>query len=559
MIVPTTAPTALRPSATPAGRRAVRSRRRPPLVIATLALLVAAVSLTPVGYLLLREGFSLHLLRHELAAPVVLPELAHTVELAAGVSVASVLLGVGLAVLVVRTNLPLRRLWTVLFVLPLAIPGFVSSYTWVAASLRFAPQSRAIFGYGGAVLILTLTVYPYVFLPVIAALRGLDPAQEEAARSLGYGTVRTFARVTLPQLRPAIAGGGLIIALHMFAEYGTLQLLNYPTLTTAIMQRATSFGDPTSARALSVVLAAGSLFVLALDRLLRGRPRSLRVGAGVARPPVPWRLGRATPAWLAACLAVVVFALGIPGYVTLTGLLRAYHPEGPGVAWLALAHTTWTTTRLGLAAAIAATVVALPVSVLAARRPGPLATVAERGVWVAHSLPGVILALALVYLGVHWLDPIYLTTTMLVAAYVILFLPLAVANQQVGMARASRHFDDIARSLGHGRISTALRVSFPLAFPGLAVGALFVLIEVEKELTTTLLLHPTGIDTLSTQLWATTNGDVLDFTAAAPYGLAIMLIAAVPTTLLARRALAAVRPAGPSPARRAAPTTSGLA
>ncbi len=507
------------------------------MILSLLALAVAAVSLAPIGYLVLREGLGLDRLRRELTAPIVRPALTHSILLAVGVSTACVVLGVGLALLVTRTNLPLRRMWTVLFTLPLAVPGFVTSYTWVAASLRFAPDSQLIFGYGGAVLILTLSVFPYVFLPTIAALRGLDPAQEEAARSLGHGGISTFLRVTLPHLRPAIAGGGLIIALHMLAEYGALQLLGYPTLTTTIVQRVTSFGDPQSARALSLLLAVVSVAVLLLDRLLRGRPRPLRVGSGAARPRPPRRLGWATPWALLACLLVTALSLGVPAYVTVTGLIRTYGPHGSGVAWGPLAHAAFVTTRLGLLAALAATLVGLPVSVLAARHPGRIATVAERGIWVAHSLPGVILALALVYLGVHWLHPIYLTSTMLVLAYVILFLPLAVQNQYVGMARATPALDDAARSLGHGRTSTALRVGLPLSLPGLAVGALFVLIEVEKELTTTLLLHPTGIDTLSTKLWATTNGEVLDFTAAAPYGLALMLIAAVPTALLARQAL----------------------
>lgn len=496
--------------------------------------------LTPVAYLLLREGFSLALLRRELADPVVLPATVHTALLAVCVSGCSVVIGVGLAMLLTRTNLPLRRVWTVVFTLPLAVPGFVSSYTWVAASLQFAPTSRALFGFWGALLVLTLSVYPYVFLPVLAALRGLDPAQEEAARSLGVGPVRTFVKVTLPHLRPAIGGGGLIIALHMLAEYGALQMIGYPTLTTTIVARQTSLGDPEAARALSVILAIGAIGLLALDRVVRGRPRPPRVGAGTPRPAPVRNLGWRRAPLLAGCVLLAVLALGIPVYITVTGLARAYGPHGSGIDWAGLAHVTGTTTELGVGAALLATAIALPISVLAARHPGRVSTVAERGIWIAHSLPGVILALALVFLAVHWVPVIYLTPLLLVIAYVILFLPLAVASQTVGLARAGRSLDDMARSLGHGRISTALRVTGPLAMPGIAVGALLVLIEVEKELTATLLMRPIGMDTLSTALWATTKGEVLNFTSAAPFGLALMLIAAIPTIFLARQALANV-------------------
>ncbi len=521
----------------PSGAAPHLRRMRPPVFSAAAALIVAAASLAPVVYLLTSEGFSFHKVARELSQPGVAELLWHTIELAVGVSVVSVVLGVGLAVLVVRTTLPFRRLFTVLFVLPLAVPGFVSSYAWVALSLRFAPSSRVLFSYVGALVVLTLASYPFIFRPTVAALRGIAPAQEEAARSLGQGPVTTFLRVTLPHLRPAIALGGLIIGLHMFAEFGALQMLNFSTLTTAIVQRITAFGDPEAARALSVVLAAVSIIVIAVDSLVRGRSRPTRTGAGTPRPPRRWRLGATAPLWITGSLVVVVAGLGVPVYVGVTGILRALHPGGPGIPWDELGHVTLATTELGIAAAVAATVVGLPVTVLAARHPGVLATIAERGIWIAHALPGVILALALVYLGVNWLHPLYLTSTMLVIAYVIMFLPLAVSSQFVGLARAARDYEDVARSLGDTRVTTALRVTLPLALPGIAVGALLVLIEVEKELTTTLLLHPTGTDTLSTALWATTNGEVLDFTAAAPYGITLMIIAAIPAAILARRTL----------------------
>ncbi len=525
------------PADAPPDRGGRIRRVRPPFVVSTAALVVAAASLAPFVYLFVDDGFSVGRLFGELAKPGVSELLWHTIQLAVGVSVASTVLGVGLAVLVVRTNLPFRRLFTVLFILPLSVPGFVSSYTWVALSLRYAPTSTALFGYGGSVMVLTFATYPYVFLPTVAALRNVDPAQEEAARSLGQGPVGTFVRVTLPHLRPAIALGGLIIALHMFAEFGAVQMLSFPTLTTAIVQRITAFGDPDGARALSIILAAVSILVIAVDSLVRGRSRSVRTGSGTPRPPRAWRLGWTTPLFLVGSVALLVGAWGVPIYVAVTGLSRAVRAGGPGIPWDELGRATLVTTELGVAAAVVAIVVGFPVAYLAARHPGALSSLTERGIWIAHALPGVILALALVYIGVNWLHPLYLTSTMLISAYVIMFLPLAVSSEFVGLARASRRYEHVARSLGDSPWRSTLRITFPLAAPGVAVGALLVLIEVEKELTTTLLLHPTGMDTLSTTLWATTNGEVLDFTAAAPYGVTLMLIAAVPAAILARRTL----------------------
>jgi len=513
------------------------------MVVGVLAALVALTSLSPVGYLVLREGFSFSLLRHELNTPATPELIKNTVVLVITVSALCMLLGVGLAVLVARTDLPLRSMWVVLFTMPLAVPGFVSSYTWVAASFRYFPRSTALNGLGGATLILSLGLFPYVFLPTVAALRAVDAGQEEAARSLGRSRWNIWWSVTMPQLRVAIAAGTLIIMLHVLAEFGGLQLLNYQTLTTAVMQRVKVLGAPESARALSVVLVVGSLLVLMAERLIRGRRMPVRVGRGVTRTPIAWRLGPTKALWVGGCVVVAVFALGVPVYVSVVGLADGlgYSGGAQAIDWAGLGAAATTSTKLAVSAAIVATVAAFPVSWMMARHHGTFATLTERAVWIAHSLPGVILALALVFIGIHWFRPLYQTSTMLVAAYVILFLPLAVGSQIVGLRAAARGLDDISHSLGRGRLQTLCRITLPLAFPGIAAGALFVLLDVEKELTTTLLLQPTGMTTLTTALWSTTNGEVLDFTAAAPYGIALIVVGIIPAYFLARRTLRALR------------------
>lgn len=498
-------------------------------------MLVGAASLVPVAYLVARDGVDPALLRADLTAPSTLPLLANTITLAVLVTLVCVVLGVALAVLVVRTNLPWRPAWIVALTMPLGVPTFVASYTWVSASLTLFPDSRFIFGLRGAVITLSLALYPYVFLPVVAALRGLDPAQEEAARSLHHGRTAAFMRVTLPQLRPAISGGALIIALHMLAEFGALQLLGYQTLTTAIVSRVTVLGSPESARALALPLIAVAIGLLLLERLVRGPARPQRTGSGSPRPWTPWRLGRSTPLWVGAAGSVLLLGLGVPLYVTVNGLLRALQSGGAAIDWSGLADAALVTASLGLLAALAATIAALPVSLLAERYRGRLASIPERCTWIAHALPGVLVALSLVYLGVRWLSPLYQTSAMLVLAYVVLYLPLAVGAQRVGFGQALPRYDEAGRSLGYGPLRTLARVTLPLALPGIGAGAMLVLLAAGKELTTTLMLRPTGTDTLTTALWATTNGEVLDFTTAAPYGLVLMLIAAVPAYLLARQ------------------------
>ena len=344
-------------------------------------------------------------------------------------------------------------------------------------------------------------------------------------------------KVTLPQLRVAIAGGSLIISLHLLAEYGALQMLRFETLTTAVVARATVLGSPEAARALAVLLAVGAVGVVALDRLLRGPSSSAKVGASVSRVSMQWRLGAIRWLLLAVCIAVVVLSLGVPLYATLLGLWGYVGSGGATVDWSLLVHSVANTARYGLLAAVGATVAALPVSMISVRYPGPVATLSERATWVAHALPGVIVALSLVYVSVRWAYPLYQTSYLLVIAYVIMFLPLAIAAQQVGVAQASSSLEEISRSLGDGPWRTFRRVTLPLLLPAAATGAVFVALDVGKELTTTLLLRPTGQHTLATALWSTTEGEVLDFTAAAPYGVALIIIGAIPATVLARRTL----------------------
>lgn len=511
-------------------------RRTPPL-LGLAAVTVAVASLSPAAYLLLREGFSFSLLRAQLSAPSTWPLLWNTVQLVLVVGSSCIVLGVGLAVVVTRVDVPLRTMWVVLLTLPLGVPAFVGSYTWVATSYRLWPSSSFIYGLRGAWIVLTLALFPYVFLPTVVALRGLDPAQEEAARSLGDGALRAFVRITLPQLRVAIAGGSLIIWLHLLAEYGALQMVRYETLTTAVVARATVLGAPEAARALAVLLAVAAIGLVLLDRALRGRSESPRVAETTARASTNWYLGWYRWPLLLLCAVVVLAALGVPLYATVAGL-RNYFGAGRSHAdWSLLGTALVNSARYGLLAALGATVVALPVSLISVRHPGPIATLAERATWIAHALPGVIVALALVYMSVRWIYPLYQTSYLLVAAYVIMFLPLAIASQQVGVAQASSALEEISRSLGDGPLRTFRRITLPLLVPAAATGAVLVALDVGKELTTTLLLHPTGEHTLATALWSTTEGEVLDFTAAAPFGVALIVIGAVPATILARRTL----------------------
>jgi iron(III) transport system permease protein len=517
-------------------------RRRPATVTAPVAVAVAAASLLPIGYLFL-SGTSVSDIRTQLSYSATTGALVQTVLLTAAVCMVTAALGVGCAVLVTRTDAPAPRLLTVLFTLPLAVPGFVSAYAIYAAELVYAPGLGAVTSLPGAAVVLALTLYPYVFLPCVIALRGVDASLEEVVSTLRGKRFSGFRTVSVPALRPALAAGLLIVALHVLAEYGAMVQLGRSTLTTKIMAEMIDYGDYRSARSLSLLLAGLSALVLLSTKWLSGRSVVGAVARGGSRPPARASLGPARLPLTATALLVPLLAVGPTVLMTVRGLLDDGGASGP--VWSDVATALSTTVGYAAAAALVATLCAVPVAWWVTRRPSAASQLTERAVWLAHAIPSAILALALVFLATRLVPSLYKTPAVLVAAYVILFLPLAVANQRVGLQAARRAYDDVAASLGCRPARTFARVTLPLASPGFAAGAILVALDASKELTTTLMLLPFNASTLSSKLWATTNGEALDFTAAAPYAALLVLIGVVPVYLLVRHTLAQLAPARP--------------
>jgi iron(III) transport system permease protein len=515
-------------------------------VTAAAAVTVGVLSLLPLLYLLF-SGISLHDIREQFQYPATSAAVWQTIELTVVISLLTAVIGVGAAILVVRTNLPCPKLFTVLFALPLAVPGFVSAYADYSTELVYAPRLGLATSFLGASLVMSLTLYPYVFLPSVVALRAIDPAHEEITASLRPRRLSIAWQVVLPALRPAIAGGILIVALHVLAEYGAMAQLGRSTLTTKVMGEMLDYGDYRSARSLSVLLLGLSVFVLLVTRWLSGRSPTGDQSRGTSRPPRRWNLGAMRLPAVPLVLILPALAVGPTVFMTIRGLTNT--DRQVEIAWGSVGNAMATTLGYAVAAALVASVLALPVSWWITRRPSLSAVVTERCVWVAHAFPSAVLGLALVYLATRAVPGLYKTPSVLVASYVILFLPLAVANQRVGLSTTRRAYDDVAASLGARPLRTFLRVNAPLAMPGFLAGALLVGLDASKELNTTLMLLPYNTHTLSSQLWATTNGESLDFTAAAPYAAMLVLLGLPPVFLLTRQVL---RHLDASPAGRSA-------
>lgn len=297
------------------------------------------------------------------------------------------------------------------------------------------------------------------------------------------------------------------------------------------------YGDYRSARSLSLLLAVLAIGALLVNKMFSGRTFPTHT-AGSARPPSRLSTGRFKYWLLSGILVLPMLALGPTIIMTLRGLAR--HRELNN-AWQQILSAGTTTAWYAAAAAVVATAFALPVSWWISRSPRWPAQLTERSVWLAHAIPNAILALALVYLATRLIPGLYKTGILLVFAYVILFLPLAVANQRVGLQAALVSYDEVAASLGSRAWQRLRKIAIPLALPGILSGALLVALDASKELTMTLMLLPFDVNTLATGLWETTHGESVDFTAAAPYALMLVILGSIPVYLIVRRTLRYVR------------------
>lgn len=491
--------------------RAARGRKRAPRGLFAAAAVCALLVLMPLAFTLYRAAtFGWDDTFELIFRPLVGELLVNTLMITVGATLASAVIGTATAWFVERTRLPGRGLWSALTVAPLAMPAFITSYAWVSLSLDLQD-------FAGALLVITTAYFPLVYLPVAAALRGMDPALEECARSLGCGRVEVFMRVVLPQLRPSLFGGMLLVALGVLSEFGAFTLLRFRTFTTQIYAEYRTSFDGSGASVLACILIAMCLVCLAFEMRVRGATRYERLDRGTRRAALRYDLGAWRWLVVAGFAALAIVTLGVPlgmiGYwLTQSGAAAVTPAE---VSPALLVSSTLASLGYGLAAALVTTLLCVPLAFLLVRFPSRAATVFERIVFLAQGLPSLVVALAIVSLAVHALRPLYQSAALLVVAYAILFMPLALVSVRAALTQAQPRLEETARSLGLGWGETARRVVLPLAGPGFGAAATMVFISVVTELNSTLLLSPIGTRTLATQVWSDTS--TLAFAAAAPY------------------------------------------
>jgi iron(III) transport system permease protein len=501
-----------------------------------LALAVVAALALPVLYLVIRAVGAGEAAITYLLSPRTGQVILNSLALTAAVVASSVLIGVPFAWLTTRTDLPFRRFWLVAGLLTLVIPSYIGAMTYIAAfgprgllQQMLAPLGISalppIYGFFGAWLSVTLFTYPYVVMPVRAALLNTDPALEESARSMGLGRWAVFWRVTLPQLRPALATGMILSGLYTLSDFGAVALMRFDAFTRVIYLQFTSSFDRSLAAVLSLALVALTVILIAAERRVAASShtrRNYRVGVGASRRPRTVRLGRWRWPVLIFCGALVGIGVIVPVAVLS---MWAIQGAGSGLPAASLAEPAVNTVLASALAALVVGAIAIPLAILGARASGRFGRWLVQMAYLGNGLPGVVIALALVFFAANAVPGLYQTLPVLIFGFAVRFLPLSIGATRSALTQIDPRLEEAGRSLGLPSWRAALRITVPLARAGALGGVALVFLNAAKELPTTLLLSPTGFRTLTTQIW--TAQIEARFTQAAPPALLIIVLSAL--------------------------------
>ena len=514
----------------------------------------------------------------------VLPRyIVNTLWLIAGVGVLTLIGGVGTAWLVSLCGFPGRRFFSWALLLPFAMPAYVIAYTYTGLLDFSGPvQSglRDLFGWSagdypapnirsltGAIVMLSLVLYPYVYLLSRSAFLEQSICSLEVSRTLGCTPAQAMWRVALPLARPSIVAGMALALLEALNEFGAMQHFGVDTFTTGIFRVWLADGSPAAAAKLASVFLIFVFAILVLERRSRGRAAFHNLSIRY-RPLPGWRLA----GWRAAfavifCATPVVFGFAAPrGGAALVDLaVRRRGRQSPDFVRLLL-----TSVALAGSAALITVAVALFLAYAARRSASRLFRGLTRLAAIGYAVPGAVLAVGIVIpfaalderinafgADVFGLSPGLIfsgTVFALLFAYAVRFLAISYGAVDGGLTRITGHMDDAARTLGAGATGVVRRIHAPMLRPSIAAAGLLIFVDVLKELPATLLLRPFGIDTLALRTYEYATDEQL--VEAAPSALAIVLAGILPVILLSR---AMRRSSEPREAVGVAPIAAGCA
>ncbi|QDG37009.1 iron ABC transporter permease [Alteromonas mediterranea] len=476
-----------------------------------LALLIALMALLPVGVL-----FSLAQDSAQLFDTHNLRVLGNTVSLVVLTIIGSVLFGVPLAFLTAYVQMPFKRFWLILLAAPLALPSYIGAFAMYFSFGRggeieniLGITTPPISGLWGSALVMSLYTYPFVMMTTRSSLLSLDASLVNAARTLGLSLGASLWRVVLPRVVNSVAAGALLAALYALSDFGTPAIMGFDTFTRVIFVEYNAFGLSQAAM-LSLQLMVIVGLILFIESRISGA--SERPGRHLSLFPGRWQRNL----MLLATMPIVLLAIVLPLAIFTLWLIR----EGTGGFELSYA---WNSAHASFIAAVVAVLLAIPVAHAAIA--GKAGRVMERITYFGFGVPGIVMGTALVYVGLKYLPALYQTLSLLVMAYVLRFIPLAVGSVRSTAENIDSGLVKAARVLGASPREAFMRITLPLTLRGMIAGAALVFLEAMRELPATLMLGPTGFETLATYMWRVYEAGY--FGRAAVPGLLLVLLSGV--------------------------------
>ncbi len=469
-----------------------------------------------------------------------IPELlVNTSSLAIGVAIIDLVLGVSLAWIITRYRFPGSAVWDWLILLPLAIPSYVLAYTYTYLLQRHGPleqvwqtiagpdaQIFSPFSFAGAVLVMSLNTFPFVYLLARSALKNFNVSFEEAARAMGASRLSTFFRVSLPMIRPSLIAGLFLAILYVVSDFGAVSMLRFQTFTYAIYQQMTGRFDNTAAACLSLLLVGSTFLFLLGERWFRQRSRFYQTTSRF-RKPIPQVCSPLQTACFSGYLVfIVAAAFGLPVVLLVQWTLAAL--AAGDISSMFFGYL-WNSLSLAAITATLAIFFGIPLAYLACRKQTWASLLCIQGAYSGYVLPGPVAALAVLVLVSQLIPELYGTAIVLLIAYFVHFLPVALQGMESTIHQLTPNLEEASRSLGAGSFRTFHTITFPLVRGGFLSAWILVFIQCMKELPATLLLRPVGFDTLAIRIWLEASEELYQL--AAPPALLIVVIT-VPVVLL---------------------------
>ena len=483
----------------------------PPLYIVIPTIVTAIIMILPLIYLITRSieasantWISLFSIRS-------LQTLGRSLLLMSTVTFMSLIIAIPLAWTTARTNLPMRKIWTILLILPLVMPSFIAAFLFTSAlgprgllqNLLEKPfgvkELPGLEGLIGATIVLALLSYPYIFLAIRGSINNIDPSIEESAKALGKSSLKVFTTITLPHLKPALIAGSLFVALYTLSDFGAVSLMRYNTFTWTIYQQYGSVIDRSTSAALSIALVSTALMILILEQNIRGREKYHRIGSGSSRKPKIIDLGFWKYPITLLFITIISAALLIPVSILIFWLFRGLlHGE----SIILSLNTVLNSVIVSVIATTITALLALATSIKLIRYPNIMNRFIEPISFIGYALPGVVVGISLVFFGTRFAMPIYQSVFLLIIGYIILFFPISLGIIRAALMQINPKIEESAKSLKHSNLSILTKITIPIMKSGLLMSLSMVFLLTLKELPATLILAPLDFHTLATQVWA---------------------------------------------------------